>query len=358
MPYIHMLLFVTEESMKRYDNFVFQKVLRLCIMVGVVACFSCTSIDEMPKVVSIFRGKIENVKLVNYVQEKNNNIILAFDKNIKDISCTAFFDEDDEHDIPCTVQRQENEDGKNFVVVLDSGVYIDIGKEYFVKGEVKDKWGNSLLFFLPFVGANTQPATLKISEVRPLYSKKPNGEFIEMIVEKEGNLSGIKILNVGSKKQPDYTFPPAYVKKGEIVVYHWRCFDEEVRDEVEASIVSRGSGATTSARDFWSVHKSLPKRRSNAIVIEEDGRVQDALLFFDPKTEDDDWPTEEIANAATKAFESGIWHPSPQIQDAIRVHVTPSTSLGRRIMPKNGTSNAKQWVLYKSKQVTQGRRNR
>ena len=36
---------------------------------------SCTSMEEMPKVVSIFRGEIENVKLANYVQEK---IILHF----------------------------------------------------------------------------------------------------------------------------------------------------------------------------------------------------------------------------------------------------------------------------------------
>ena len=330
----------------------------LCsILFTLFTLLSCTSVDEMPKVVSIFRGEIENVKLANYVQEKNNNICLSFDKNIKEITCTASFDEEDENSIPCSVQKISEND-KDFVVMLGENVQIDIGKEYYVKGEVKDKWGNSLLFFLPFVGANTDPAILKISEVRPLYSKKPKGEFIEMIVEKSGNLSGIKILNVGSKKQPDYTFPPSYVKKGEIVVYHWRCFDEDVKDEVEATIISRGSGATTSARDFWSVHKSLPKRKSNAIVIEESGCVQDAILFFDSKTQDDDWPNEEIANAATKAFESGVWSPSPQIKDAVRVHVTPSTSLGRRIIPKTNVSNAKQWVLYNSKQVTQGRRNR
>ena len=332
---------------------------KLCWGLLLFVMFSCTSLDEMPKVVSIFRGEIENVKLTNYTQEKNNNIRLSFDKNIKEITCVASFDENvenEEDNIPCEVQKQSEND-KDFVIALQEAK-IDIGREYYLKGEVKDKWGNSLLFFLPFVGANTNPAFLKISEVRPLYSKKPKGEFIEMIVEKEGNLSGIKILNVGSKKQPDYTFPPAYVKKGEIVVYHWRSFGEEVKDETEPSIVSRGTGATSSARDFWSVHKSLPKRRSNAIVIEESGCVQDAILFFDPKTEDKEWPSEEIESAAIKAFESGIWSPSAQIKDAVRVHVTPSTSLGRRIIPKTGISNAKQWTLYKSKQVTQGRRNR
>lgn len=333
-------------------------VLNLSSTLILFTVFSCTSIDEMPKVVSIFRGEIENVKLVNYVQDKNNNITLSFNKNINEIICTASFDESESHEIPCSIQKKDDTNDKDFLLLLQKDIKIDIGKEYYVRGEVKDKWGNSLLFFLPFVGANTNPASLKISEVRPLYSKKPKGEFIEMIVAKEGNLSGIKILNVGSKKDPDYVFPPAYVKKGEIIVYHWRSFDEDVKDEVEAGIISRGSGATTSARDFWGVHKSLPKRKSNAIVIEESGNVQDAILFFDTKTQDDDWPTEEIANAATKAFESGIWSPSPQIKDAVRVHVTPSTSLGRRIMPKNDNSNAKQWVLYKSKQVTQGRRNR
>ena len=333
------------------------QIFKLCLSLMLFTFLSCTSMDDMPRVVSIFRGEIENVKLTNYVQEKNNNVTLTFDKNIKEITCIASFDEDYEDNIPCIVQKI-NDNDKDFVVQLQEDVQIDIGKEYYVKGEVKDKWGNSLLFFLPFTGANTHPASLRISEVRPLYSKKPKGEFIEMIVEKSGNLSGIKIMNVGSKKQPHYTFPPAEVKKGEIVVYHWRCFDEEVKDEVEASIISHGSGASAYARDFWSVHKSLPKRKSNAIVIEESGNVQDAILFFDPKTENDDWPTEEIANAATIAFESGVWSPSPQIKDAVRVHVTPSTSLGRSIIPKSNVSNAKQWVLYKSKQVTQGKRNR
>ena len=322
--------------------------------------FSCTSTGDMPRFVSIFTGNIENVKLSSYSQERNNNVLINFDKNIKEISCSAFYDEEELDEIPCNVEQVNQDDEKHFVVSLGSEqekCKIDIGQSYYIKGEVKDKWGNSLLFFLPFVGANTNPATLKISEVRPLYSKKPKGEFIEMIVTKEGNLSGIKLLNVGSKKEPNYTFPPAFVKKGEIVVYHWRCFDEETQDETDANIVSRGSGASRTARDFWGKHKSLPKRKNNAILIEENGNVQDAILYFDPKTDADDWSSEEIANAATKAFESGIWLPSDNIKDAIRYHITPSTSVGRRIMPKDNKSSAKQYVLYKSKFVTEGKRN-
>ena len=315
---------------------------------------SCTSAKQIPRFVSIFTGEIHDIKLESYTQQKNNNIALHFDKNIKDISCTAFFDDENEA-LTCTIQK-ENE--KDFTVLFPEEMKIEIGQNYNIKGEVKDKWGNSLLFSLPFIGANNRPCLLKISEVRPLYSKKPNGEFIEMIVEKEGNLSGIKIVNVGSKKEPDYTFPPAFVKKGEIVVYHWRSFEEDVKDEIDASIISKGSGASMYARDFWGRHKSLPRRKNNAIVIEENDNIQDAILYFDPKTEDDDWSTEEIANAAKKAFDSGIWIPSAEIKDAVRYHITPSTSVGRRTIPQGKNSNAKQWVLYKSKQVTQGKRNR
>lgn len=320
--------------------------------------FSCTSVDNMPRFVSIFQGEIENVKLANYSQDKKNNIFLNFDKNIKDIVCTAFYDEEETKELPCSVKKQNENNEKDFLVSIEEGEKIEIGKTFYIKGEVKDKWGNSLMFNLKFVGVNTNPCILKISEVRPLYSKKPKSEFIEMIVVKEGNLSGIKILNVGSKEEPHYTFPNAYVEKGEIIVYHWRCFDERSQDEKERGIISKGVGATFSARDFWGKHKTLPRRKNNAIVIEESGNVQDAVLYCDTKIDDEDWASENIENAAIKAFESGVWTPSPNIKDAVHYHITPTTSIGRKIISQETKSNAKQWVLYKSKYVTEGKRNR
>ena len=141
-------------------------------------------------------------------------------------------------------------------------------------------------------------------------------------------------------------------------MYHWRCFDEDVKDEVDASIISKAPEASSFARDFWGHYKSLPKRKSNAIVIEEDGIVQDAILYADSKENEEEWPSESIANAALKAFESGVWMPSSEIKDAIHYHITPSASVGRKIIPNENKSNAKQWYLYKSKDVTLGKRNK
>ena len=59
----------------------------------------------MPRFVSIFTGNIENVKLSSYSQEKNNNVFINFDKNIKEIFCSAFYDEDELDEIPCTVTQ-------------------------------------------------------------------------------------------------------------------------------------------------------------------------------------------------------------------------------------------------------------
>ena len=195
----------------------------------------------MLRFVSFFKGEIENIKLSSCSQEKNNDVLINFDKNIKEISCSAFYDKEELDEIPCSVTQVNNEDEKRFIVSFDSGeerCKIDIGQSYYVKGDVKDKWGNFLLFFLPFVGANTNPATLKISEVRPLYSKKPKSEFIEMIViiemivTKEGKLSGIKkLLNVGSKKEPDYTFLLAYVKKG--ILSAIDCLEDGFEDSIQ-----------------------------------------------------------------------------------------------------------------------------
>ncbi|MGP1438700.1 MAG: hypothetical protein ACTTKH_06470, partial [Treponema sp.] len=272
-------------------------IYKLVIYLSIMSFFSCTSMEEMPRFVSIFTGEMESVKLVSYSQDKDNNIELNFDKSIKNISCKIFKDEEENVLVSSTVKNINEEENKDFVISLEEQNKVEIGEAFFLKGEVKDRLGNSLLFKLNFTGANSNPCILKISEVRPLYSKKPKSEFIEMLVTKEGNLSGIKILNVGSKKEPDYTFPPAYVKKGEIVVYHWRCFDEQAKDEVDKNIISHSPEATSFARDFWGHHKSLPRRKSNAIIIEENGIVQDAILYTDPKIQEE-WPSEDIANAA------------------------------------------------------------
>ena len=328
------------------------------LIIIILPFFSCTSMEEMPRFVTIFTGEMDNVKLVSYTQNKENNIELIFDKNIKNISCSFFKDEDENIPLSTNVKNLEEEDNKHFLISLENREAVEIGQAFFLKGEVKDRFGNSLLFKLNFIGANNNPCTLKISEVRPLYSKKPKSEFIEMVATKEGNLSGIKILNVGSKKEPDYTFPPAFVNKGELVVYHWRSFGEDVKDEIDRSIISKAPEASSFARDFWGHHKSLPKRKSNAIVIEENGVVQDAILYADSKENNEEWLSENIANAALKAFESGIWMPSSEIKDAIRYHITPSSSLGRKIIPNENTSTARQWFLYKSKDVTLGKRNK
>lgn len=319
--------------------------------------FSCTSMEEMPQFISIFTGEMDNVKLVSYTQDKENNVELIFDKNIKDISCSIYKDEEENITVSNTIKNLQ-EENKHFLISLEDPKIIEIGEAFFLKGEVKDHFGNSLLFKLNFIGANYNPCILKISEVRPLYSKKPKSEFIEMVVTKEGNLSGIRILNVGSKKEPDYVFPSAYVKKGEFVVYHWRSFNENAKDEIDSSIISKEPEASSSARDFWSHHKSLPKRKSNAIVIEENGMVQDAILYADSKAQEEEWSSENIANAALKAFESGVWMPSAEIKDAIHYHITPSSSIGRKIFLNENKSNARQWFLYKSKDVTIGKRNK
>ena len=336
-------------------------IFRIFAITVIFLFFSCTSLTEMPEFITIFTGNMDNVKLVEYTQDKENNIKLTFDKNIKDISCNIFKDDDETIFLSSNIKNLSEEENKNFLISLENNEAIEIGEAFFVKGEVKDRFGNSLLFKLNFIGANRTPCILKISEVRPLYSKKPKSEFIEMVVTKEGNLSGIKILNVGSKKEPDYTFPPVYVKKGELIVYHWRSFEDEVKDEIDEideSVISKAPEAARFARDFWGHYKSLPKRKSNAIVIEEDGVVQDAILYVDSKIDEQDWPSENIANAALKAFESGVWMPSAEIKDAIHYHITPSTSLGRKIIPNENKSNAKQWHLYKSKDVTLGKRNK
>lgn len=325
-----------------------------------IAFFSCTGFKEQPVFVSIFGDDIEPLKIISYKNNLKNEVEIAFGKNLRHIECSVFKEDKDgfeEESFTCKVEAlEENDESVIFKIIPEEKFNVKIGEPFFVTGNIKDNMLNSLNFTLSFTGANTNPAELKISEVRPLYSSSPKSEFIELLVVKSGNLSGIKLLNVGDKKTPDYTFPAAEVKTGEFIVYHWRSVEEGLKDETTEKIISGGSQACLAARDFWGGFNKLPKRPCNVILVEFEGVLKDAVLFC--SKEQDKWTSQELEHAAKRAVEEGLWGPNAEINNAVRYKITPSVSIGRKNINTTNPNTSAKWYLYSYRDVTMGSRNR
>ena len=269
--------------MKRF----FFLVLIVCALCGA----GCAGFSQQPIFTDIIGEEAEPVKIVKTVRTETNTVQMYFTGTTEFLSAEIFILETGETqvcsteriDIPDGFTDSEGQSGKVDVYTaftLTPTAPIGIGAPFVLRGSVSDTKHSVLDFALPFEGANTRPAKLRITEIRPLYSSKPKSEFIEFIVMESGNLSGITITNVGDKQAPHYHFPAAEVSAGETIVYHWRSVEEGILDELTAKTISGGTQSCPAARDFWGPYTSIPKRNANVILIKAGVNVdiQDAIL--------------------------------------------------------------------------------
>ena len=339
----------------------------VCVLCGV----GCAGFSQQPIFTDIIGEEAEPVKIANAARMENNTVQMYFAGTAEFISAEIFIPETGETqtcsvesiDIPDDFTDSETQSVKTetctaFAVI--PAAPISIGVPFVLRGSVSDTKHSVLDFALPFEGANTHPAKLRITEIRPLYSSKPKSEFIEFIVMKSGNLAGITITNVGDKQNPHYRFPAAEVSAGETVVYHWRSVEEGIRDELTVKTISGGTQACSTARDFWGPHTSIPKRNANVILIRTglDGDIQDAILYctekeFAKRGATPAWNDEELVREAESAVASGAWQGDAVLKAAVIVPITASKSLVRNA--KTTINKADSWTLRNSKAVTMGK---
>ncbi|MGP1529567.1 MAG: hypothetical protein ACTTI3_04415 [Treponema sp.] len=329
----------------------------------------CLSVSEQPQFTAIAGNDLKPIKLLHRALQEHNTVELYFSGTTALTVAEAVLVRTNQA-VACTVESLAVSDavldelteanGTISAFSITPSVPIEIGEKFIVRGSVTDSEHRVLDFALPFAGKNDRPACLQISEIRPLYSSKPKSEFIECIVMKPGNLAGITILNVGDKNQPHYTFPAAEVKKGEVVVYHWRSVEANIRDELAPSIISKGTQASAGARDFWGPFTSLPKRNANVVLIKTHakGPIQDAVLYctkkeFDKRSPALSWGSEQLAQDAIAAVASGAWSGSAKLKDSVITALAASKSLVRK--SKTKANNAGNWLLRPAKAVTMGK---
>ena len=348
-----------------------KKLLFLMPVVCALCGVGCAGFSKQPIFTEIIGEEAEPVKIVKTARMETNAVQMYFSGTAEFLSAEIFIPETGETqtcsvepmDIPDDFTDSEGQSGKvdtYTAFALTPTSPIGIGAPFVLRGSVSDTKHSVLDFALPFEGANTRPAKLRITEIRPLYSSKPKSEFIEFIVMKSGNLAGITITNVGDKQNPHYRFPAAEVSAGETVVYHWRSVEEGIRDELTVKTISGGTQACSTARDFWGPHTSIPKRNANVILIRTglDGDIQDAILYctekeFAKRGATPAWNDEELVREAESAVASGAWQGDAVLKAAVIVPITASKSLVRNA--KTTINKADSWTLRNSKAVTMGK---
>ena len=342
-------------------------VLIICALCGA----GCAGFSKQPIFTDIVGGEAEPIKIIKTAQTETNTVQIYFAGTTEFLSAEICIPETGEMqacsvegiDIPDDFTDSEGQSGKTdtyTAFALTPTAPIGIGAPFVLRGSISDTKHSVLDFALPFEGANTHPAKLRITEIRPLYSSKPKSEFIEFMVMESGNLSGITITNVGDKQNPHYHFPATEVSAGETIVYHWRSVEEGIRDELTAKIISGGTQSCPAARDFWGPYTSIPKRNANVILVKTraDGDIQDAILYctekeFAKRGAAPAWNDEELVQAAEAAVASGVWRGGAVLKSAIIAPITASKSLVRDA--KSGVNKAESWTLRDSKKVTMGK---
>lgn len=349
-----------------------KKLFFLVLVICAALCGAgCAGFSKQPIFTDIIGGESEAIKIVKTTQMETNTVQLYLSGTAEFRSAEIFIPATGETqacsiegiDIPDDVADSDGQSGKidtYTAFALTPTAPIGIGAPFVLRGSVSDTKHSVLDFALPFEGANTHPAKLRITEIRPLYSSKPKSEFIEFMVMESGNLSGITITNVGDKQNPHYQFPAAEVSAGETIVYHWRSIEEGIRDELTAKTISGGTQACPTARDFWGPYTSIPKRNANVILIKTGaaGDIQDAILYctekeFAKRGSAPTWNDEALVRDAEAAVISGVWRSGAVLKAAVIAPITASKSLVRNA--KIGVNQANSWTLRDSKAVTMGK---
>lgn len=217
------------------------------------------------------------------------------------------------------------------------------GETYEIDGTCTDENGNSLTFSIPFLGYNSRIPNVVISEVRNAYGwstaggeKRRRGEYVELYVLSDGNLSGIKIMSANDGEKTAFVLPSCEVKAGEYITVHMRRFNdgdlnlnEKIVSELKNDLNLSSTKDSSSSRDIWNDNFNSCFSTSDIIVLQRvfDDYILDCVEY--KLSEVKDWPSSynEVLNAVK---ESKAWEGEPLCTDNLS-----ATSLTRGIARQN-----------------------
>lgn len=262
--------------------------------------------------IQIIGGNYKVPQLLDYNVVDENNIILNFSDQVKlyNVIVSPFISQvSDSFEISnserlspaleaasgaygyldCSVEYVNENKSAN--ILIENGT--NTGCKYELYGVVEDKIGNTLTFCIPFVGYNSRIPKLRITEVHPAMAgiqknEDSNGtrrlEYVEILAETEGNLSGLEFCSGYAGENKAYIFPSIEVREGELIVLHLRTWGEGCISEDDDNLDLAWSRYSGSYRDLWSLNTGKPMGDKNDVLVIKDissEHLIDAFMYSD-----------------------------------------------------------------------------
>jgi hypothetical protein len=189
------------------------------------------------------------------------------------------------------------------------------GADYRLECRVRDAWGNSASFVIPFTGANDRLPLLLINEVRS-DSSKPRCDMVELYAVSPGSTAGM-VLASGIVGDADwaYRLPAFETAAGEYIVIHLsRPEGEGWADETGTDLsVSAGADAADAGRDLWYPGIAAIAKGSGTLALygSSSGGIMDAFIYTDRTSASDadygGFGSEKMRRRADAIASLGAW---------------------------------------------------
>lgn len=363
-----------QKCMPCVTHTVFPAVLVLAAVLVLTLPLGCKSSIEG---VTFLSGDFSSPQLQDLSVQSASTIELCFNKSVT-LHDVTLVPKDSDEAADFSVSLAYADDGKSVTVVTEEA--LAIGSAYLMNCEVEDASGNTVTMTAQFKGFNDHPAYLALSELRiknkndTKAPEKSKSEFVELYVLREGNLSGLELVNADNGTDCRYEFPAIEVKKGEYIVVHYRKLLGTNKDELGENL-SEASGidCEDGARDLFCT-KVLSGTKgwlgtSDIVVVRnaERAQVQDAFLYS--KDTSVPWKGDEFTALAAAVEESEIWRDeqkkatsAPESAFAAQKLNSDARSVARKnvetLSVDNFYNTASDWKENtKSKQQSPGKKN-
>lgn len=323
---------------KLFSVFIRPVILSFAVVFLVAVCMYHSSCQMTPEGITLVSDGASCVRIIDY-EVDSSTINVKFSKDV--IISKAFAVEADEENSSISnflnteekmaVDFSNDEDKKK--VTFQVKEKTKIGKNYELFASVKDDYGNSLSFTIPFYGENKNIPKVVISEAADNYNKaKQTVEYIELYCLTSGNLFGLELNTVSDQKT--YKLPCCEVSKGEYIVVHLRRSDtnglcvSELENDLNSS---KAPDSVSDARDIWFESDDSALSSTAEIVLLKNktrSTIEDCVMYCtrDYAETNQIWKTEDLMNAALQCKEKGMWGGECMPLDAVYSKEAKATS--------------------------------
>lgn len=243
--------------------------------------------------VTLLDGDYDFPKLTAFSVEDESSLKLVFSEQVQLVSGSVSVDEN------VSIDSNIFYDSTKTVVTVELEEKMIIGASYQMLGTVKDLYGNTLTFSIPFLGYNGNVPMVLITEVQSesvssrTKTEKENdfyrNEYVEFVALSDGNLCGLELVSAYDGNERSYVFPDVNVKSGEVFVVHLRKRGNGCENETGENLsIANTSYTTAGVRDLWSNDEQTALGNKTDVVVlrnSANGKVLDCLVYKESKQE-------------------------------------------------------------------------